>query len=212
MAANDSNSGRNTITTIELPADIEGVTFSAPVEERKGDMVSRDLKPASSALGGWDISTVRDWLQGLPSLDMEDIAADGGVTVAMVVQQEAHEMAGRLSRALASSTPESVKPRSDPRWAQAAVCLHQAGFHDLGEFIDQAEEISASPAEAEKVEACITDIKAGLCCPRIHGCEQNDGEFCLVRQAFARAGLIADPFDVLPAPAEARGDQPEGEA
>lgn len=44
-----------------------------------------------------------------------------------------------------------------------------------------------------RIEACISDIKAGLCCPRIHGCEQNDGEYCLVRQSFARAGLIADP-------------------
>lgn len=42
------------------------------------------------------------------------------------------------------------------------------------------------------VEACITDLKAGLCCPRVHGCEQNDGELCLVRQAFARAGRIQD--------------------
>jgi len=51
-------------------------------------------------------------------------------------------------------------------------------------------------SEAAKIEACIADIKAGLCCPRIHGCE-SDGDLCLVRQAFARAGLIADPFDEL---------------
>jgi hypothetical protein len=49
--------------------------------------------------------------------------------------------------------------------------------------------------DAQQIEACIADIKAGLCCPRVHGCEQNDGEYCLVRQAFARTGLIADPDD-----------------
>lgn len=45
---------------------------------------------------------------------------------------------------------------------------------------------------SDKIEACISDIKSGLCCPRIHGCEQNDSEFCLVRQAFERAGLLAE--------------------
>lgn len=50
---------------------------------------------------------------------------------------------------------------------------------------------------SERIEACIKDIKSGLCCPRIHGCEQNDSELCLVRQAFARAGLIApSPQDI----------------
>lgn len=39
------------------------------------------------------------------------------------------------------------------------------------------------------VEACIVDIQSGLCCPRIHGCEQGDTEFCFVRQAFDRAGI-----------------------
>ena len=56
----------------------------------------------------------------------------------------------------------------------------------------------------EKIEACISDIKAGLCCPRVHGCEQNDSEFCLVRQAFARAGLVANPYASL-APAQPPG-------
>lgn len=50
-------------------------------------------------------------------------------------------------------------------------------------------------ATAAQIEDCITDIKAGLCCPRVHGCEQNDGDYCLVRQAFARAGLIPDVDD-----------------
>ena len=48
-----------------------------------------------------------------------------------------------------------------------------------------------------RIEACINDIKSGICCPRAHGCEQNDGELCLIRQAFARAGLIApSPQDI----------------
>lgn len=48
-----------------------------------------------------------------------------------------------------------------------------------------------------RIEACIDDIKSGICCPRAQGCEQNDGELCLVRQAFARAGLIApSPQDI----------------
>ena len=49
----------------------------------------------------------------------------------------------------------------------------------------------------EAVEACITDIKEGLCCPRVHGCEQNDSEYCLVRQSFMRAGLLPDPDAAL---------------
>ena len=64
-----------------------------------------------------------------------------------------------------------------------------------------ADAILALFSSSPTVEGCIEDIKAGLCCPRAQGCEQNDGEFCLVRQAFARAGLIADPHDApLPAP------------
>lgn len=61
-----------------------------------------------------------------------------------------------------------------------------------------------SDLPTEGIEACISDIKAGLCCPRVHGCEQNDGEFCLVRQAFARAGLVANPY-AAPAPAQPPG-------
>lgn len=67
-----------------------------------------------------------------------------------------------------------------------------------------------SREEIAKLEACIADIKAGLCCPRIHGCEQNDGEFCLVRQAFARSGLIEDPYEALStAHAEGLGKEDE---
>lgn len=55
---------------------------------------------------------------------------------------------------------------------------------------------------SERIEACIKDIKSGLCCPRIHGCEQNDSELCLVRQAFDRAALLDA------ARTEGRGDEP----
>lgn len=63
---------------------------------------------------------------------------------------------------------------------------------------DHSPSVLPATAVADRaLEACIEDIKSGLCCPRVHGCEQNDGEYCLVRQSFARAGLIADPDAAL---------------
>lgn len=57
-----------------------------------------------------DVESVLQWLDSLPTLDMDDIAADGGVTVAMVVQQEAAEMAGRLKRYLAACGAGGWRP------------------------------------------------------------------------------------------------------
>lgn len=74
--------------------------------------------------------------------------------------------------------------RSDERQAELGLQYTQAETHDLAREIARLVGV--------RVEAVITDIKAGLCCPRVHGCEQNDGEYCLVRQSFARAGLIAE--------------------
>jgi hypothetical protein len=45
--------------------------------------------------------TVSDWLAQLPILDMEDVVADGGVTAAMVVQQQAIGMMNKLDLTLA---------------------------------------------------------------------------------------------------------------
>lgn len=74
--------------------------------------------------------------------------------------------------------------RSDERQAAMGLQYTQAETHDLAGEIARL--------IGSRVEACIADIKQGLCCPRIHGCEQHDGEFCLVRMAFARAGLVAE--------------------
>lgn len=82
---------------------------------------------------------------------------------------------------------------------------------DRNAEIEASNEAHARPPSGEdcewpeRIEACIADIKSGLCCPRVHGCEQNDGEFCLVRQAFGRAGLIPDPYEALDAEGGASG-------
>lgn len=41
----------------------------------------------------------------------------------------------------------------DPRWDQASYCLHQAEYHDLGEFVDAArEELSSLRARVAELE------------------------------------------------------------
>lgn len=75
--------------------------------------------------------------------------------------------------------------RSDERQAAMGLQYTEAETHDLARQI--------AGLVGPRIEAVITDIKTGLCCPRRWGCEQNDSEYCLVRMAFARAGLIADP-------------------
>jgi hypothetical protein len=47
-----------------------------------------------------DLQTIRDWLNSLDGCDFDEIAADGGVTVGMVIQQQAREFAKRTQRAL----------------------------------------------------------------------------------------------------------------
>jgi Ser/Thr protein kinase RdoA (MazF antagonist) len=58
------------------------------------------------------VERVRDWLFSIAEIDMDEIVADGGITAAMVVQQEAREQARRLARASLStemnSEPEKV--------------------------------------------------------------------------------------------------------
>ena len=63
---------------------------------------------------GGDLQTVLEWLEALPALDMDDIVADGGVTCAMVVQQEARGMAGRLKRAMIAASPPPPKGEALP--------------------------------------------------------------------------------------------------
>ncbi len=46
------------------------------------------------------LSSHADWLQGAAAGDFEDAAADGGVTVGMVVQQEMREQLRRIQAAL----------------------------------------------------------------------------------------------------------------
>jgi len=59
-------------------------------------------KTASPPVAGVELRLVIDWLEQLARADdLDDIAADGGVTVGMVYQQEAAMQARRL-RALAS--------------------------------------------------------------------------------------------------------------
>lgn len=51
------------------------------------------------------------------------------------------------------NTSSDVVEPNDPRWGQASICLHQAGYHDLGEFIDQAADLlSLSRSLAREVE------------------------------------------------------------
>ena len=57
----------------------------------------------ASALSGEvaDLRTITAWLDGLATCpDLDDVCADGGVTVGMAYQQEAREFAGRLRRVL----------------------------------------------------------------------------------------------------------------
>jgi hypothetical protein len=87
--------------------EFEEPCYLVPVASFERVATAFRAEPQSPALDvevdleGLDIMSVRDWLRALPGLDMDDVAADGGVTVAMVVQQEAREMAARLDRALA---------------------------------------------------------------------------------------------------------------
>lgn len=71
-----------------------------PGQPGSGSQPEADVSATAALASARDVRSVLAWLQGLPSLDMEDIAADGGVTVAMVVQQESVEMAARLQRVL----------------------------------------------------------------------------------------------------------------
>jgi tryptophanase len=45
-----------------------------------------------------DLATVRQWLDQIATIDINDIVADGGVTAGMVVQQEARFMASKLTQ------------------------------------------------------------------------------------------------------------------
>lgn len=48
-----------------------------------------------------DLHTLKEWLHGVSlTPDWNDVVADGGVTVAMVVQQEAGQMASRVGRVI----------------------------------------------------------------------------------------------------------------
>lgn len=59
------------------------------------------IPTGSSSLAVADLQTVTAWLSGLSECpDLNDVCADGGVTVGMVYQQEAREMSGRLARIL----------------------------------------------------------------------------------------------------------------
>ena len=125
----------------------------------------------------------------------------------------------RARAALASSTPESVKPRSDPRWAQAAVCLHQAGFHDLGEFIDQAEESSEQVVDrgaralfCHNEEWPIERMYSDTVNHWFRSSEPDEAEVVAHLKAQAMAVLAGAALPTPAALAEARGDQPEGEA
>ena len=53
-----------------------------------------------------DLRTIKSWLDGLSTNpDLNDVVADGGVTVGMCYQQEAREFAGRIDRALSLLRP-----------------------------------------------------------------------------------------------------------
>ena len=55
-----------------------------------------------------DLHTIKGWLHGLSTCpDMNDVVADGGVTVADVYQQEAREFAGRIGRII-DTTPQPL--------------------------------------------------------------------------------------------------------
>jgi hypothetical protein len=60
--------------------------------ERLADAILARLPTLDAAV----VETVAVWLESLPTLDMEDVVADGGVTSGMVVQQEATVMARKL--------------------------------------------------------------------------------------------------------------------
>lgn len=54
-----------------------------------------------------DIASVIRWFDNIQAVDWEDIVADGGVTAAMVIQQEARTVqAPRLRRVLAALAKE----------------------------------------------------------------------------------------------------------
>lgn len=67
---------------------------------------------------------VRDWLTDISTLDFDAVVADGGVTAAMVVQQEARGMAQRVAKALepAPSAPvEAVADADIPALLRSAI-------------------------------------------------------------------------------------------
>jgi len=68
----------------------------------------------------------------------------------------------------------------DPRWGQAAICLHQAGYHDLGEFIDAQREI------AEMLLATLVHVE-GSCEAMADEGLMADGSWGFITAAIAKA-------------------------
>lgn len=70
----------------------EGVQEASRVQSERSDLEG-------------DLLTVIRWLRSLPTLDMEDTVADGGITAGMVVQHESKLMAGYIERYLNAPAP-----------------------------------------------------------------------------------------------------------
>ena len=68
-----------------------------------------------NALSEADLNTIRTWLDGLSTCsDLNEVCADGGITVGMVYQQDAREFSGRISRILDTLKEDDVDASNDP--------------------------------------------------------------------------------------------------
>jgi hypothetical protein len=82
--------------------------------------------------------------------------ADHSITMAWVLDPAGQLVGEPLTRDPPGLNAER-SAATDPRWGQASVCLHQAGYHDLGEFIDAQCETSAEMLEALKEALAFID-------------------------------------------------------
>ncbi|WP_312184844.1 hypothetical protein [Brevundimonas vesicularis] len=92
-----------------------------------------------------DLHTLKGWLHGISlTPDWNDVVADGGITVAVVVQQEAAEMAKRVGRVidnfrLAPTAPveasgsEPMTEREVQQWIEA--CNHEPARQVLRDYL-----------------------------------------------------------------------------